>query len=202
MVNAEGLFSQATPYNPSTAVGSRQTRRQRRLDELSISGDKVILTDNVLGKGGFGTVVICNFYDRNAAAKILPISCNVDDFHDGDIYGEEEAKTKERSGKNWQGEFFRELETMIYLRSPHVVQVYGAITSRKDAFVVVMELLVGGDLRMFLKSVKEPLSDDRARQIIKDVCMAMTFLHKKRVIHGDLKLAMSYWTALEERRYA
>lgn len=83
--------------------------------------------------------------------------------------------------------FLRELQAMIRLRSPHTVNVYGAITSRTDCCILVMELLPGGDLRALLKDAVEPLADEHARRITRDVCAGMTFLHHKQTVHGDLK---------------
>ena len=76
---------------------------------------------------------------------------------------------------------------MMRLRSPHTVQVYGAITSRQDRLVLVMELLPGGDLRSLLKDATEQLAEDHARRIIGDICTGMSFLHHKETVHGDLK---------------
>ena len=65
--------------------------------------------------------------------------------------------------------FWRELQAMIRLRSPHTVHVYGAIRSRRDRLVLVMELLPGGDLRALLKDAAKPLAEEHARRIIGDV---------------------------------
>ncbi|CAN0276359.1 unnamed protein product [Ectocarpus sp. 8 AP-2014] len=78
---------------------------------------------------------------------------------------------------------------MMRLRNPHTVNVYGAITSLPDRLVLVMELLAGGDLRAMLKNSKQPLPEDKCRQIIQDVCAGMAFLHSKATVHGDLKSA-------------
>lgn len=83
----------------------------------------------------------------------------------------------------------RELEAMIRLRSPHTVNVYGAVTSLPDRLILVMELLVGGDLRAFLRNAEDPLPEQQARQMIGDICAGMMFLHSKNTIHGDLKSA-------------
>lgn len=69
------------------------------------------------------------------------------------------------------------------------MNVYGAITSRRDRLVLVMELLAGGDLRTFLKKAEEPFPEEQARRIMRDVCAGMAFLHGKNTIHGDLKSA-------------
>ena len=85
--------------------------------------------------------------------------------------------------------FLKELEAMVRLRSPHTVNIYGAITSRKDSLVLVMELLVGGDLHALLKRSEGPFPVEHARRIIRDVCEGLAFLHSKSAVHGDIKSA-------------
>ena len=85
--------------------------------------------------------------------------------------------------------FLRELDTMTCLRSPFTVNVYGAVTSLEDRLILVMELLAGGDLRTLLSNCEEPLSEQQSRHIIGDICAGMAFLHRKEVVHGDLKSA-------------
>lgn len=91
--------------------------------------------------------------------------------------------------KSQRQAFLRELDIMIRLRSPHTVNVYGAITSLTDRLVLVMELLAGGDLRNMLKHCEHPLPEEKSRQIIRDICAGMSFLHSKGTVHGDLKSA-------------
>ena len=45
-------------------------RRQRNLDKVEIPEEDVTVTDELLGKGGFGAVYIANYNGRNAAAKV------------------------------------------------------------------------------------------------------------------------------------
>ena len=49
---------------------ARQLRRQRNLDRVEILEDHVTVTDELLGKGGFGAVYLADFNGRNAAAKV------------------------------------------------------------------------------------------------------------------------------------
>ena len=85
--------------------------------------------------------------------------------------------------------FLRELEAMVRLRSPHTVNVFGAVTTLPGRMVLVMELLAGGDLRTLLKKSRQPLPEKQSRQLIQDVCTGMAFLHSKNTVHGDLKSA-------------
>lgn len=85
--------------------------------------------------------------------------------------------------------FLRELDAMVRLRSPHTVNVFGAITSLPNRLVLVMELLARGDLRTLLKNSEQPLLEEQCQRIVRDICAGMTFLHGKKTVHGDLKSA-------------
>lgn len=105
-----------------------------------------------------------------------------EDVRTGSTTGEAEANRQRRS-------LLLELQAMTRLRSPYTVNVYGAITSRKDELVLVMELLTGGDLRSLLRQSKEKIPEPQAWKIIGDVSAGMAFLHSKNAVHGDLKSA-------------
>lgn len=49
---------------------ARRLRRQRKMDQIEIPGDQLTLTDELLGKGGFGSVYITDYNGRNVAAKV------------------------------------------------------------------------------------------------------------------------------------
>ena len=149
-------------------VESRKVRRQRKLDQLEIPMENLSITDELLGKGGFGEVFIADYNGRNAAAKVIRVI--------------------QETGNSQSKAFLTELGNMTRLSSPYTVHVYGAVTSQPDKFILVMELLSGGDLRTLLKS-EEKISYDKSFQIIGDICAGMDFLHSKNIIHGDLKSA-------------
>lgn len=49
---------------------ARRMRRQRNLDRVEIPEHCVTLTDELLGRGGFGAVYLADYNGRNAAAKV------------------------------------------------------------------------------------------------------------------------------------
>lgn len=65
-----------TPQRPgenSTATSvleARHMRRKRNLDMVEIPEHYVTVTDELLGKGGFGAVYMADYNGRNAAAKV------------------------------------------------------------------------------------------------------------------------------------
>lgn len=122
--------------------------------------------------------------------QVLSITHDVGTLGEHDVLEDRAGgqSNPERENSQRRG-FLRELHAMIRLRSPHTVGVYGAITSRPDRLVLVMELLPGGDLRTLLKKSEQPIPEERSRQIIRDICAGMHFLHGKDTVHGDLKSA-------------
>ena len=50
---------------------ARRLRRQRKLDAVEIPERYVTVTDELLGKGGFGEVYLADYNGRNAAAKVM-----------------------------------------------------------------------------------------------------------------------------------
>lgn len=169
----------------NSKMEARRLRRNRNLNNLEIADNQLTFTGDLLGKGGFGEVYIVDYNGRNAAAKVLLLDQDVGEAFM--VKGETASTSAKRESQRQA--FLRELQAMVRLRSPHTVNVYGAITSRKDRLIIVMELLEGGDLRTFLGTRKEPLTDSDTRRIIGDVIAGLVFLHGKSTIHGDLKSA-------------
>ncbi|CAM9774536.1 unnamed protein product, partial [Scytosiphon promiscuus] len=158
---------------------ARRIKRQRKLDQVEIPEDHILITTDMLGKGGFGEVYLADYNGHNAAAKVLFIAHDLGALDEN----QQQRETRQRKG------FLRELEAMIRLRSPNTVNVFGAVTSLPDRMVLVMELLPNGDLLTLLRKSKKPLPEDQCRGIIGDICAGMAFLHSKDTIHGDLKSA-------------
>ncbi|CBJ27694.1 Tyrosine kinase specific for activated (GTP-bound) p21cdc42Hs/ leucine rich repeat protein [Ectocarpus siliculosus] len=156
----------------------RRVKRQRKLDQVEIPAEYLSITDELLGKGGFGEVYLADYNGHNAAAKVLHIA----------RMGALDETQKQREASQHRA-FLRELEAMIRLRSLNTVNVYGAVTSLPDRMVLVMELLAGGDLLTLLRKSKKALPGQQSRRIIRDICTGMAFLHGKNTVHGDLKSA-------------
>ncbi|CAM9478389.1 unnamed protein product, partial [Ectocarpus fasciculatus] len=170
---------------------ARRSRRQRKLDQIEIPKDHVSITNEMLGRGGFGVVYLADYNGHNAAAKVQHTTQGLSKPGENDIplSGSRTVESNSQREKAERKAFLRELDAMIRLRNPHTVNVYGAITSLPDRLVLVMELLAGGDLRAMLKNSEQPVPEDKCRQIIQDVCAGMAFLHSKAAVHGDLKSA-------------
>lgn len=59
-------------------ASARRLRRQRNLSQIEIPEDHVTISEELLGKGGFGSVYIADYNGRNAAAKVWEIIASVE----------------------------------------------------------------------------------------------------------------------------
>lgn len=75
-----------------------------------------------------------------------------------------------------------EIYNMKYLDHPHIGKVFEAFEKKRMVWMV-MENLSGGDLRS-----RMPYTEAEAADIIRDVLSAVVYLHKRGVVHRDLKL--------------
>lgn len=87
----ESFLLQPYPPCPATQTttkqasgASRRRRRQQRLDQLEIPVSEVEITDEVLGRGGFGTVYLADLGGLNAAAKVVVFEDEAGDDDDDD----------------------------------------------------------------------------------------------------------------------
>ena len=118
---------------------------------------------NLLGRGAFGEVRKVFWRKTPAAAKVA--------------HAHLPPKRKQL--------FLRELELLVRVRHPNVVQFLGYLDT---PFVIVMEFLPQGDLRTYWET--HTLSVGHKVRICVDVSRAMAYLHNRRptaIIHRDIK---------------
>ncbi|CAK7336521.1 unnamed protein product [Dovyalis caffra] len=123
----------------------------------------------LLGKGGFGKVY----------RGVLPVS-NV----------QFAVKRISHNSKQGMKEFVAEIGTIGQLRHPHLVRVLGYCRG-KEELLLVYDYMPKGSLDKFLYSkTKVILNWNQRFKIIKDVALALTYLHEEWaevIIHRDIK---------------
>ncbi|XP_055810024.1 serine/threonine-protein kinase VIK [Solanum dulcamara] len=84
-------------------------------------------------------------------------------------------------------DFRHEVNLLVKLRHPNIVQFLGAVTEKKP-LMLITEYLRGGDLHQHLKE-KGALSPSIAINFAMDIARGMTYLHNEPnvIIHRDLK---------------
>lgn len=89
-----------------------------------------------------------------------------------------------RLGRVYQNNIDQLKNEVIMLRSldhPNIVKVYELFTRDNRWMYVIMELLSGGDLYTRL-----PYTENQARRIMKKIVFAVSYMHDKGILHGDL----------------
>ncbi len=79
-----------------------------------------------------------------------------------------------------------ELKILKGLDHPNIIQVYEAFEA-EDHFYIVSELCSGGDLLTQINSM-EQVREYQAKYILKQLLSAISYVHTKNIIHGDVKL--------------
>ncbi|KAI4379226.1 hypothetical protein MLD38_005550 [Melastoma candidum] len=84
-------------------------------------------------------------------------------------------------------DFRHEVNLLVKLRHPNIVQFLGAVTERKP-LMLITEYLRGGDLHQYLKD-KGSLSPSTAVNFALDIARGMAYMHNEPnvIIHRDLK---------------
>ncbi|KAJ3100883.1 Serine/threonine-protein kinase par-1 [Phlyctochytrium planicorne] len=83
------------------------------------------------------------------------------------------------------GKLYREVRIMKMLHHPHIVKLYEVIETKYTVFLV-MEYASGGELYDYLV-VHGKMKEKEARAKFRQILSAVSYCHKKRVIHRDLK---------------
>ncbi|XP_061370899.1 serine/threonine-protein kinase VIK-like [Gastrolobium bilobum] len=120
-----------------------------------------------IGKGSFGEILKAHWRGTPVAVKRILPSLSEDRMVIQD--------------------FRHEVNLLVKLRHPNIVQFLGAVTDRKP-LMLITEYLRGGDLHQYLKE-KGSLSPSAAINFSMDIARGMAYLHNEPnvIIHRDLK---------------
>ncbi len=110
---------------------------------------------------------------------------------DNQFYVIKNVRIAELSYKE-QTEAINEVQILAQLKSPYVVRYFDSFID-KDSLHIVMEFCNRGDLQNLLKKAKEKnvpgLKDNVIWNICLQVILGLYYLHKKHILHRDLKTA-------------
>ena len=130
--------------------------------------EEINLTEEELGRGGWGVVKVATFRGARIAAKCLYGALN---------YG------------YWQNVFSREMNMAARIRHPNLLQFIGATL---EGELIILTELMPTSLRAVLERAREPLPRQQISTIGLDVARALNYLHLMRptpLIHRDVSSA-------------
>ena len=167
--------------------------------------DKYIITDKLIGKGGFGNVYIAyekNSIDKKYAAKEINFKKLKEEQTKNSENEEDEKDENDSNKKNIKDmndvlnktviELNNEVSILLEFNNKNLVKLYDII-SRENSLSLILEYSNGGDLVNIFKKWSEKngnnvLPENIIRKIIKDVLNGLSCLHRNYIIHHDIKL--------------
>ena len=79
----------------------------------------------------------------------------------------------------------QELEVLQNTDHPHIVRVMELLEDEAK-FYIVSELVSGGELYDYIIK-KKKLSEKQSASIIKQILLAINYMHKQNIVHRDIK---------------
>ena len=155
--------------------GAKAGGEIKELKDVTLKG--VVILNEKLGRGSFGSVFTVKYDGRVCAAKkIHPI-----------LTDEEVSAADRQAIKN---DFIRECICCSSIRHPNIVQFLGVFFDPSDDSslpIMVMELM-DASLKMFVENNKTTIAFEKKISILHDVSLGLSFLHKRKppILHRDL----------------
>lgn len=84
-------------------------------------------------------------------------------------------------------DFIKEIEVVNQLRHPNIVLYMGVTLDSSNYYYMITEFVNKGSLFELLHQKKIILDDDRIVKLAKQIAMALQYLHRKKILHCDLK---------------
>ncbi|XP_062327977.1 serine/threonine-protein kinase 33 [Osmerus eperlanus] len=120
-----------------------------------------------LGKGSFGVVCEATHIDTRKKWAIKKVN-------------------KEKAGSSGVKLLEREVSILKRVNHAHIIHLEEVFETPKRMYLV-MELCEGGELKELLQKNRR-FSEEESRHIIRSLAEAIVYLHKKDIVHRDLKL--------------
>ncbi|XP_037032839.1 serine/threonine-protein kinase 10 isoform X2 [Bradysia coprophila] len=148
-------------------LGGGEAKKKRLYNNIRMDCDPAEFWDMVgeLGDGAFGKVYKAHHREtrRYAAAKM----CTLED--------EENLS-----------DHMVEIDILSEIRHPNIVELYEAF-SLDDKLWMLIEYCDGGALDSIMVELEKPLTEPQIAYVCKHMTEGLSFLHKNKIIHRDLK---------------
>lgn len=163
--------------------------------EVSTFASRYLITNRLVGKGGFGKVVVAVHQksQRQMACKVI----NLKGFYPKEVMNDLRLPTGEETqpstacgtGKRWPSKVTRcsrEFRILKDLSHPNIISVEKVFWSPNTIYLF-QELVTGGDLFSYMERKGEALNSIDAAVILLQVLKAVDYLHDRDIVHRDLK---------------
>lgn len=125
-----------------------------------------------IGEGSYAQVFFTEFRTSTSEEKLRPLACKVVDVS--------------KAPKDFVKKFLpRELDILVRVNHPHIIHIH-SIFQRKSKYFIFMRMAENGDLLEFILK-KGPVTEAQGRVWVRQIALAIQYLHEMDVAHRDLK---------------
>ncbi|KIW20500.1 hypothetical protein PV08_01075 [Exophiala spinifera] len=175
--------------------------------EMTLFRGEYVITDRLLGSGTFGRVFMA--IEQHARAQV---ACKVVDLRKmtgGALrHGSPERpvpaeavdiRVQRRQIKAWADQqkrenclegklklYFREIEILTSISHPNIIGVEKVYVTQNTIYMM-QTLVTAGDLFSYIESKNGSLLEVEAAVIIRQILIALAFLHENNIVHRDIK---------------
>lgn len=163
--------------------------------EVPKFASRFLITGRLLGKGGFGKVVVAIHQksQRQLACKVI----NLKNFYPEEVMHDLRLPTSEDTQpsivcgprKRWPSKVTRcsrEFRILKDLSHPNIISVEKVFWSPSTIYLF-QELITGGDLFSYMERKGSALNSIDAAVIMIQILKAVDYLHDRDIVHRDLK---------------
>ncbi len=146
--------------------------------------------ERVLGQGSFGITYLASVKMEGALGSIdVNIKVAIKEFFMRDINGRSDATVTSGSKggiyDDYRRKFAREALNLSKLQHPNIIKVIESFEANNTIYYV-MEFIGGGSLDDYIAK-NNGIKEDEAIKIVKQIGSALSFMHKNKMLHLDLK---------------
>ena len=146
--------------------------------------------ERVLGQGSFGITYLASVKMGGALGSIdVNIKVAIKEFFMRDINGRCDAIVTSGSKggiyDDYRRKFAREALNLSKLQHPNIIKVIESFEANNTIYYV-MEFIAGGSLDDYIAK-NNGIKEDEAIKIVKQIGSALSFMHKNKMLHLDLK---------------
>ncbi|KAK2820068.1 hypothetical protein FQN49_007750, partial [Arthroderma sp. PD_2] len=167
---------------------------EAQIREMKQFGNQYVITNRTLGCGAYGRVYmsIDKQRKRQLACKVVNLADLKGRLRQGEIAklpptgGTDKRRRLTSRVQKKLRMYDREVEILQKLRHPNIIGIEKVFKTH-DTIYIFQDLVTAGDLFSFLEFKNGKLLDVEAAVIIRQVVIALAYLHSQNVVHRDLK---------------